>query len=88
MPEPTNASRIDRARLAIDAHWGNTGHEPLEEKLTDLLTDLRHLSREQGIDFEAALLSSENHFQSEPADAPAPVSFAAKRRADFLKGGL
>lgn len=37
--------------------------------LCDLLTDIRHYCRQQGLDFELALRLSEMHFEAEIEDA-------------------
>jgi len=67
MGDLTNADRIANAQRAIDAHvelFSNES-EPLEDRMTDLLTDLRHLAISNGIDFENLVWRSEYHTRAE-----------------------
>jgi len=70
-----NHERADCAEAAIKAYaavkennttdmWDFSSQGP-QERLTDLLSDLRHWACQQGLDFEQSLTSSESHFQCE-----------------------
>lgn len=65
----TNNDRSARAERAVQAYadddtWAYQ-QESLETKLTDLLTDLRHLADNAGEDFHAMLDSSYLHYCAE-----------------------
>jgi len=66
---PTNEQRADRADHALVYYRDRVLHEddgPIsQENIIDLLTDLRHLCNQQGIDFEESSKLSEIHFESE-----------------------
>lgn len=63
-------SNTDRANDALNAvhTYARSLHQldqPVEDNLTDLLTDLRHLAVREGIDFDHAVFMSELHFEGE-----------------------
>ncbi len=65
-----NAGRIDRGQAALDFYMDNhlDHREDMlrsPEALTDLLTDLRHACAEDGLDFDAAVRTSQMHFEEE-----------------------
>ena len=63
---PTNGERAERAACALDDYAGeelpDTDSETL---LVDLLTDLRHFCRSNGVSFAEALKTSKTHFEEE-----------------------
>lgn len=59
---PSNQDYVDRANLAID-HY-DSGLE-LEEAVTDLVTDLRHLAAAEGLDWTKITDLAELHFEEE-----------------------
>lgn len=68
MSEPTNDDRAIRATAAVNAYA--KAHDDSDqlsdaERLTDLLTDLRHYCKEHGLPFESAVFMSEIHFNAE-----------------------
>ena len=55
-----------RALVAYAQHLGNASlTEKVETAATDLLSDLRHLFDAIGIDWEAAVSSSDGHYRGE-----------------------
>lgn len=58
-----NEIRINRAFSALEAY--SEEDDDLASNIIDLLTDLMHLCRQQGIEFQGCLLSAEIHFESE-----------------------
>lgn len=74
MSAPTNDDRAIRATAAVNAYA--EAHEDSDqlsdaERLTDLLTDLRHYCKEHRLPFESAVFMSEVHFTEEVATARA-----------------
>ena len=75
MKTHNNADRAHAAELALVAFAGYMESRKLEELadsrqsnnewLTDILTDLRHWARVEGLDFDNAVQLSEGHFQCE-----------------------
>jgi hypothetical protein len=69
----TNQDRIAAASAALQRFVEVTmcgdsiSPQSVQENLTDLLTDLRHLSDKSGVDFVAALRLSLSHYEAESA---------------------
>lgn len=67
-----NDRRAERARLALEAHADDNDlpldFEP-EDRLSDLLTDLRHWAHEDRIDFNLAIRRSQENFNQEHQEA-------------------
>jgi len=63
----TNDDRIRAAQVAVDAHrdaiqdYGSTE----DQRVIDILTNLRHLCHRKGLDFATASRTSLTHFQDE-----------------------
>ncbi len=57
----------ERAAWALGAleHWRDGGRASLEEAVTDMLVDLRHLCRIEEIDYDKCNASAEMHFEAE-----------------------
>jgi len=67
MPVPTNEDRAERGRAILE-EYGKLAGEPDEDTptlLADLLADLRHLAREEGVDFGKSSDMSKIHFNEE-----------------------
>ena len=64
---PTNKERAIRARTLLLDHI-----DGLECEVIDFLTDLRHMCREDDIDFAKCLRLAEVHFNAEVADDANP----------------
>lgn len=66
---PDNDERADWARIALAAFAAETGQslatDGVEEVLQDLLTNLQHLCRRDGIDFQQALADGTGNFEFE-----------------------
>lgn len=58
-----NEMRVNRAITALDAYPAE--EDDLLSKISDLLADLMHLCRREGIDFEKCLTVAEVNFESE-----------------------
>lgn len=62
--------RIDRGQNTLD-HYMDLHPDHVncvirsQEALTDLLTDLRHACKDDGLNIDAAILMSEIHFEAE-----------------------
>jgi hypothetical protein len=72
-----NERRANAARAALDAYGKTKGYasgqrQDLRERMIDLLTDLRHLARESGIDFDSMSSMSRFHFDEEVDSEPRP----------------
>lgn len=68
VPTPTtNGTRRARAATAIDAYCQSVGDIAHDEALNDLLTDLMHWSRGNGLDFQQAHNHAQLHFDAEVA---------------------
>jgi len=64
----SNETRAVRAASALDAHkrmLGESGPSGTDEDVIDLLTDLRHYCKAQGISFRSSVNMSEIHFNEE-----------------------
>lgn len=59
----TNAQRADNGRITIEGRKPMSGSD--EETLIDILTDLQHWAKEEGVDFFACYHVAASHFQSE-----------------------
>ncbi len=59
-----NEIRIDRAITALEAGYPEK-EDDLFSRISDLLTDLMHFARQQGIEFSRCLLVAEINFESE-----------------------
>lgn len=59
-----NEMRINRAITALEAAYSGK-EDDLDSKIDDLLTDLMHLCKQQGIGFHGCLLCAEVNFESE-----------------------
>ncbi len=57
--------RMVQFQLRQDPKLDRAAAEELQDWLTDLLTDLRHLARERHLDFAQSERLSEGHFQTE-----------------------
>jgi hypothetical protein len=74
-PEPTSAKDAGVARVAAALRlWHDTEDGP-QSRIQDMLTDLRHHCKAEGLDLEAALRASLDAIESEAADP----NFAARR---------
>jgi hypothetical protein len=58
-----NEVRINRAITALETY--SEAEEDLTSRISDLLTDLMHFCKQQGVDFQGCLLSAEINFESE-----------------------
>ena len=58
-----NETRRNRAITALEAY--SEEEDDLISKINDLLTDLMHLCKQQGIEFHGCLLNAEVNFESE-----------------------
>ncbi len=58
-----NETRRNRAITALEAY--SEEDDDLASNITDLLTDLMHLCKQQGIEFQGCLLSAEVNFEAE-----------------------
>lgn len=58
-----NEMRINRAFSALEAY--SEEDEDPASNIIDLLTDLMHMCKQQGIEFQGCLLSAEVNFESE-----------------------
>jgi hypothetical protein len=65
MSSPIAASA--NATIALDAHARTNGNhdEPPEDRVTDLLTDLRHYADRHGIDWTTVTDRAELHYAEE-----------------------
>jgi hypothetical protein len=67
----TNKARARRALKALNAYRKlmglrrTTGGPNMDESVIDIVTDLRHLSNQKGLDFKAVERNSESHFMAE-----------------------
>jgi len=59
-----NEMRINRAITALEAAYSEE-EDDLVSKINDLLTDLMHLCKQQGIEFHGCLLNAEVNFEAE-----------------------
>jgi len=59
-----NEMRINRAITALEAAYSGE-EDDLVSRINDLLTDIMHLCRQQGIDFHGCLTVAEVNFESE-----------------------
>jgi len=68
----TNTERADAALIALDRYSidkDGPGRHPVEmpeigEAMIDLITDLKHLARREGVDFDAVLrMAGRNYFK-------------------------
>jgi hypothetical protein len=62
-----NEDRANRAQAALNAYdetWG--GHDgSTEEQIIDLIADLNHLARREGVDFAVVLRCAQLHVNAE-----------------------
>ena len=67
MSFPNNNDRAEYARSAVENHCKQADGEPecLEESVIDLLANLMHLCKKDGVDFGDCLLSAQIHFDAE-----------------------
>lgn len=62
----TNDQRADNAQAALDAYGDARGeNDTAETDMIDLISDLGHLARREGIDFRKVLLNAEVHYNVE-----------------------
>jgi len=61
----TNQDRADRVRRAIQTEYANFPGRTVEEDITDILTDIRHLCDLTGWDFGGCLAMAEDHYEAE-----------------------
>lgn len=91
--ERTNEDRAERAMSALNQYVNVEGDDPnandWQTWLQDMLTDLRHLCARDGLDFDAAVASSEFHFdaeieeeETEPTECTDPVQALFPKRDD------
>jgi hypothetical protein len=59
-----NEIRINRAVSALEAAYSGE-EDDIISKISDLLADLMHLCRQQGIEFRSCLTAAEVNFESE-----------------------
>jgi hypothetical protein len=66
MPGPncTNAERVERARIALDAYRNIRGADP-DALMRDLLADMMHLAAEEEMDFSHELEMARDHYEAE-----------------------
>jgi len=62
---PTNQDRVNDARLLIDLHQKINGDDQLDCVVTDVITNLRHYCKAEGLDFDKCVELSEVHFNAE-----------------------
>jgi Tfp pilus assembly protein PilO len=67
MAAPAKAARF--AETALKAHAKETGNlsEPMETRIMDLLTDLMHLAKKRGLDFDSVAQQARVHVTAEEA---------------------
>ena len=65
MTSPTIKTRSARAQSAIDTYCQCVGETAYDEALIDLLTDLKHWTDGNGLDFQNALGHAEFHHDAE-----------------------
>lgn len=67
MPETTTDHRAERAyrTLLVYAQRVNGENEPVEDNLTDLLTDLRHMADQYAVDWDDMLARVDLHYTAE-----------------------
>jgi hypothetical protein len=67
MAAPAKAARF--AEAALKAHAKETGNlrEPLETRIMDLLTDLMHLAKKRGVEFDSVAQQARAHVAAEEA---------------------
>ncbi|MDQ6616060.1 MAG: hypothetical protein M3083_15325 [Actinomycetota bacterium] len=90
--DPTNRDRSAWANMAVEAFAAatNTTAEDLDTKVGDLLADLHHLCKTNGVSFARCLERADAHYRAEiddedprvdpVASAPEPVVEAAARQ--------
>lgn len=61
----SNESRANKAEHALYHYATDSWFDDPQTALVDLLSDLRHLAKREGWNFEQSLLMSEIHFHSE-----------------------
>ncbi len=59
-----NYQRVDRAAAAVQAYTDIPGTDP-DEFLTDLLTDLIHFAKLNGLNFGKAIYMAQHHAEAE-----------------------
>lgn len=69
MPAPTNDERADWARAAVEYFYSLVSaqpeDEPLEQKMYDLVADMRHLADAEGLDWGKILDTADMHYEAE-----------------------
>jgi hypothetical protein len=93
-----NEHRAQCAETAVRAYAAVKEHnatdccdfssEDAQERLTDLLADLRHLCRREGTDFADAVRTSEMHFEAEEADTDVEAETDGPRPDADARGPL
>ncbi len=68
----TNRDRAGWAHEGLQTYGNLTGviSEDLETQMSDLVGDLMHLARLEGVDFEDVLRRGRGHFHTEVAEEP------------------
>lgn len=65
----TNKERADAALIALDRYDGGGRHpvekEEIGEAMIDLIADLKHLARREGVDFDEVLRMAGRHYFEE-----------------------
>ena len=74
MPEVNNMDRAQFAAEGIDAYvsrkdLGGYLHEGVETHICDFMTDLRHMCKRDGVEFQRAVDMSLQHFTEECEEA-------------------
>lgn len=64
----TNADRAEYAAAACRAYEMERGGEAGDDVIVDLMADLLHLAKQNGIDASRCLLSAEDHYLCELMD--------------------
>jgi hypothetical protein len=81
--EPTNQTRAEFARTAVDAFMKETGSE-LSDAIADLICDLCHLAKQEGMDPLAEVQRGLQHYVCEAIDPPDGMSHEAQAHIDIL----
>ena len=70
--ETTNRDRAGWAQEGLQTYATRTGviSEDLETQMSDLLGDLMHLARFEGVDFDDVIRRGQDHFHVEIAEDP------------------
>jgi len=73
-----NAERAQRAEMALAAYQGRDAGDTLADNIVDLIVDLLHLARQNGIEPDYIIHMAQMHFDAEVEEE------AGQRAPDFL----